>query len=77
MVIAVAAYLCIQRVFDSPFFITGLYINRKRMFIKQLYTACLSEAAYYIESEGEVAIIDPLRDVDMYLQMAKGQPHCQ
>ena len=41
------------------------------MFIKQLYTGCLSEAAYYIESEGEVAIIDPLRDTDEYLQLAK------
>ncbi len=40
------------------------------MFIKQLYTGCLSEAAYYIESNGEAAIIDPLRDVDAYLQMA-------
>jgi hydroxyacylglutathione hydrolase len=41
------------------------------MFIQQLYTSCLSEAAYYIESEGEVAIVDPLRDIDAYLQMAK------
>jgi hydroxyacylglutathione hydrolase len=41
------------------------------MFIKQLYTSCLSEAAYYIESEGEVAIIDPLRDTDEYIQLAK------
>lgn len=40
------------------------------MFIKQLYTGCLSEAAYYIESNGEAAIIDPLRDIDVYLQMA-------
>ena len=40
------------------------------MFIKQFYTNCLSEAAYYVESEGEVAIIDPLRDVDSYLQLA-------
>ena len=40
------------------------------MFIKQLYTGCLSEAAYYIESEGEVAIIDPLRDIDEYIKMA-------
>src|SRR6186713_1149051 len=40
------------------------------MFIEQLYTGCLSEAAYYIESEGEAAIIDPLRDIDEYLQMA-------
>src|ERR1700755_969126 len=41
------------------------------MFIKQLYTGCLSEAAYYIDSEGEAAIIDPLRDIDVYLQLAK------
>ncbi len=43
----------------------------KAMFIKQLYTNCLSEAAYYIESEGEAAIVDPLRDIEMYLQLAK------
>lgn len=41
------------------------------MFIKQLYTTCLSEAAYYIESEGEAAIIDPLRDIDAYIHLAK------
>jgi glyoxylase-like metal-dependent hydrolase (beta-lactamase superfamily II)/rhodanese-related sulfurtransferase len=40
------------------------------MFIKQFYTNCLSEAAYYIESEGEAAIIDPLRDIDAYLDLA-------
>lgn len=41
------------------------------MFIKQFYTSCLSEAAYYIESEGEVAIIDPLRDTEEYIMLAK------
>jgi len=41
------------------------------MFIEQLYTNCISEAAYYIESNGECAIIDPLRDVEVYIQMAK------
>lgn len=40
------------------------------MHVEQLYTGCLSEAAYYIESEGEAAIIDPLRDIDEYLQLA-------
>lgn len=40
------------------------------MYIQQLYTGCLSEAAYYIESEGEAAVIDPLRDIDEYLQLA-------
>ena len=41
------------------------------MYIQQLYTGCLSEAAYYIESEGEAAIIDPLRDIEEYLVLAK------
>ena len=40
------------------------------MFIQQLYTGCLSEAAYYVESNGEAAVIDPLRDIDDYLQIA-------
>ncbi len=40
------------------------------MFIKQLYTGCLSEAAYYIESNGEAVVIDPLRDIDAYLELA-------
>ncbi len=40
------------------------------MFIQQLYTGCLSEAAYYIESNGEAAFVDPLRDIDDYLQLA-------
>ena len=40
------------------------------MFIKQLYTGCLSEAAYYIESDGQAAVIDPLRDIDEYLELA-------
>ena len=41
------------------------------MFVQQLYTGCISEAAYYIESDGIAAIIDPLRDIDAYLQLAK------
>lgn len=41
------------------------------MFIKQLYTNCLSEAAYFIESEGVAAVIDPLRDTEVYLELAK------
>lgn len=40
------------------------------MFIKQFYTSCLSEAAYYVESDGEAAIIDPLRDTDVYVNFA-------
>ena len=41
------------------------------MYIQQLYTSCLSEAAYYIESNGEAAIIDPLRDIETYILIAK------
>ena len=41
------------------------------MFIKQLYTNCISEAAYFIESNGEAAVIDPLRDIDAYITLAK------
>ncbi len=37
------------------------------MTIEQIYTGCLSQGAYYIESQGEVAIIDPLREVKPYL----------
>ncbi|HVK96979.1 MAG TPA: MBL fold metallo-hydrolase, partial [Flavisolibacter sp.] len=41
------------------------------MFIKQLYTGCISEAAYFVESNGEAAVVDPLRDIDVYLQLAE------
>lgn len=41
------------------------------MKIEQIYTGCLAEAAYYIESNGEAAIIDPLREVEPYLKKAK------
>jgi hydroxyacylglutathione hydrolase len=40
------------------------------MLVQQLYTNCLAQAAYYIESDGEAAIIDPLRDYDAYIEMA-------
>lgn len=41
------------------------------MHVEQLYTNCLSEAAYFIASDGEAAVIDPLRDVDEYLKKAE------
>lgn len=40
------------------------------MRIEQIYTGCLAQGAYYIESEGEVAIIDPLREVQPYIDRA-------
>jgi len=41
------------------------------MKIEQLYTGCLAQGAYYIESEGEVAIIDPLRETQQYIDKAE------
>ncbi|POS01144.1 glyoxylase-like metal-dependent hydrolase (beta-lactamase superfamily II) [Flavobacterium croceum DSM 17960] len=41
------------------------------MVIEQIYTGCLAQGAYYIESNGEVAIIDPLREVQPYLDKVK------
>ena len=41
------------------------------MKIEQIYTGCLAQGAYYIESNGEVAIIDPLREVKPYINRAK------
>lgn len=40
------------------------------MYVEQLYTGCLAEAAYYIESKGEAVIIDPIRETEPYLQLA-------
>ena len=41
------------------------------MKIEQLFTGCLAEMAYYIESNGEAAVVDPLRETAPYIQMAE------
>jgi glyoxylase-like metal-dependent hydrolase (beta-lactamase superfamily II)/rhodanese-related sulfurtransferase len=41
------------------------------MKIEQIYTGCLAHAAYYLESNGEAAIFDPLREVGPYIERAK------
>lgn len=41
------------------------------MKVEQIYTGCLAQGAYYIESNGEAAIIDPLREVEPYIHMAE------
>lgn len=41
------------------------------MKVEQIYTGCLAQGAYYIESEGEVAIIDPLRETEPYIKMVE------
>ena len=44
--------------------------NLAKMIIEQIYTGCLAHGAYYIESNGEAAIIDPLREVEPYIKKA-------
>ena len=39
------------------------------MIVKQIYTKCLAQASYFIESNGEVAIIDPIRDINEYINL--------
>ncbi len=41
------------------------------MKIQQIYTGCLAQGAYYIESKGEAAVIDPLREVEPYIKRAE------
>ena len=41
------------------------------MKVEQIYTGCLAQGAYYIESDGEAAVIDPLREVLPYIQKAE------
>jgi glyoxylase-like metal-dependent hydrolase (beta-lactamase superfamily II)/rhodanese-related sulfurtransferase len=41
------------------------------MKIEQIYTGCLAQGAYYVESDGEAAVIDPLREVEPYIQKAE------
>ena len=40
------------------------------MFVKQIYTKCLSQASYFLESDGEAIVIDPIRDINQYLDLA-------
>ena len=41
------------------------------MKVEQIYTGCLAQGAYYIQSEGEAVIIDPLREIQPYVQKAE------
>jgi glyoxylase-like metal-dependent hydrolase (beta-lactamase superfamily II)/rhodanese-related sulfurtransferase len=41
------------------------------MYVEQIYTTCLAEASYYVENNGEALVIDPIRDIDVYLKKAE------
>jgi len=43
------------------------------MIVEQMYTNCLAQAAYWIESDGEAAVVDPLRDYHIYIEKAKNR----
>jgi glyoxylase-like metal-dependent hydrolase (beta-lactamase superfamily II)/rhodanese-related sulfurtransferase len=43
------------------------------MYVEQIYTNCLAEASYYIESNGEAAIVDPIRETEPYLELANSR----
>lgn len=49
----------------------ALQTKNIRMKIEQIYTGCLAQGAYYIESDGEAVVIDPLREVQPYVQKAE------
>jgi glyoxylase-like metal-dependent hydrolase (beta-lactamase superfamily II)/rhodanese-related sulfurtransferase len=55
--------------FSIPKFVAEI-INLKIMKVEQIYTGCIAHAAYYIESNGEAAIFDPLREVKPYIDKA-------
>jgi hydroxyacylglutathione hydrolase len=50
--------------------IYSIKFKNSNMKIEQIYTGCLAQGAYYIESEGEAVVIDPLREVEPYIQIA-------
>ncbi len=56
--------------FDVLDFSCSHFGSEHTMYIEQLYTNCLAEAAYYVESAGEAVIIDPIRETEAYVEMA-------
>ena len=60
------------KVIDADLKLLQFYFsNLLNMKVEQIYTGCLAQGAYYIESDGEAAIIDPLREVEPYIQKAE------
>ena len=51
----------------------SIFDKKSAMVIEQLYTNCLAQGAYFIEHNGEAAVIDPLREVNQYIELAKSR----
>ncbi len=71
----ISTYLCIVKTKQPRcrryFFHHNNKGRKKFMKVEQIYTGCLAQGAYYIESEGEAVIIDPLREVSPYIAQAE------
>jgi glyoxylase-like metal-dependent hydrolase (beta-lactamase superfamily II) len=50
---------------------SGNKIKQSCMYVEQMYTNCLAEAAYWVESEGEAVVIDPIRETAPYIAKAE------
>jgi glyoxylase-like metal-dependent hydrolase (beta-lactamase superfamily II)/rhodanese-related sulfurtransferase len=66
-------YLCVAFIHILTKLVWQIEKHKKShpMKIEQIYTGCLAQGAYYIESDGEAAVIDPLREVQPYLERAE------
>src|SRR5215218_836479 len=51
--------------------LVGAFTKSKIMRVEQIYTGCLAQGAYYIVSNGEAVVIDPLREIKPYLDRAQ------
>ena len=58
---------------ETPFLAYNPRTGWGRMYFEQFYLACLAHASYMLGSGGEAAVVDPQRDVDIYLQAAQEQ----
>jgi len=62
----------VTNVTNKKSYLNEIYdIKLNKMKIEQIYTGCLAQGAYYIESEGEAVVIDPLREVEPYIEKAE------
>jgi hydroxyacylglutathione hydrolase len=64
--------MCLKQRFSAALYSASTFFDLIHlvMYIKQFYTNCLAHAAYYIDSNGEALLIDPLRDTDPYIEFA-------
>jgi glyoxylase-like metal-dependent hydrolase (beta-lactamase superfamily II)/rhodanese-related sulfurtransferase len=57
-------------IFKTRFEYIHLFVSIYAMYIEQIYTSCLAQASYFVESDGVAAIVDPIREPEPYLELA-------